>query len=213
MLREVITYEWFTVFFVLCLSVLAFTKYTFANRFNDFTMVIGNSRYLKVYAKEQKFIDFFDGLLFANLTISLAIFAYLAYSTLVEPLEFNLVLFAKLVFGIASIMLIKILLERLIGSIFEIDKVIDDYLFQKINYKNFSGLVLLPINIILIYAVNPSKLLIYIILSVLILINLVGFITTLKTYQKSILGNLFYFILYLCALEIGPYIVLFKLLT
>ena len=205
MLREVVTYEWFTILFLVCLSVLAFAKYAFSNRFSDFTMVIGNSRYLKIYAREQKFIDFFDGLLFVNLIISLAVFCFISYSSLVEPLQFDLVFLGKLTFGIGSVLLIKILIERLIGSVFEIDKVIDDYLFQKINYKNYIGLLLLPANILLIYALNPTKLLIYIVIAIIIMVNLVGFFTTIKTYQKSILDNLFYFILYLCALEIGPY--------
>ena len=34
----------------------------------------------------------------------------------------------------------------------------------------------------------------------------------LKNYQKLIISKLFYFILYLCALEIAPYLVIYKLL-
>ena len=68
MLREVISNEWFTILIVLSLCILAFAKYAFSNRFNDYLWVVGNSKYLKVYAREQKFIDHFDSLLFVNLT-------------------------------------------------------------------------------------------------------------------------------------------------
>ena len=211
MLREVISNEWFTILIVLSLCILAFAKYAFSNRFNDYLWVVGNSKYLKIYAREQKFIDQFDSLLFVNLVISLSIFTFLGYNTLVEFIQFDLATFIKLFVGIGAIILIKILLERLVGSLFDIDELIDSYIFQKTNYKNYIGLVLLPINTILIFALKPTATIIYTVLGIIVLINLIGFITSFKTHQKTILNNLFYFILYLCALEIAPYIILYKL--
>jgi hypothetical protein len=35
--------------------------------------------------------------------------------------------------------------------------------------------------------------------------NLLTYLVSLKNYQNLFLGKLFYFILYLCALEIAPY--------
>jgi len=210
-MREVISNELFTILIVLGLCILAFAKYAFSNRFNDYLWVIGNSKYLKIYAREQKFIDQFDSLLFVNLIISLCIFSFVGYNTFVGSLQFDLTLFIKLFVGIGAIILIKILLERLIGSLFDIDELIDSYIFQKTNYKNYIGLFLLPINIILIYAIQPTATIMYVVIAFIILINLIGFITSFKTHQKTILNNLFYFILYLCALEIAPYIILYKL--
>ena len=210
-MREVISNELFTILIVLGLCILAFAKYAFPNRFNDYLWVIGNSKYLKIYAREQKFIDQFDSLLFVNLIISLSIFSFVCYNTFVDSLQFDLTLFIKLFVGIGAMILIKILLERLIGSLFDIDELIDSYIFQKTNYKNYIGLFLLPINIILIYAIQPTATIMYVVIAFIILINLIGFITSFKTHQKTILNNLFYFILYLCALEIAPYIILYKL--
>ena len=42
-------------------------------------------------------------------------------------------------------------------------------------------------------------------ISIVLIINLFTYLVTLKNYQNILLGNLFYFILYLCALEIAPY--------
>ena len=212
MLREVISNEWFTVFIVLGLVAITLSKQLFSVRFNDFIAVLGNSKYLKIYSRDQKFIDGFDSLLFFNLIISLSIFGFLAYSNLVQPVKFDILIFLKIVFGVAALVLIKVLLERLIGSLFEIDKLIDYYLFQKTSYLNFSGFVLLPINVLLLYTIQPSKLIIFVCIGLIFLINLVGIITSIKSYQKMILNNLFYFILYLCALEIGPYLILYKLI-
>ena len=212
MLRELISNEWFTVFLILGLVFITLAKFLFSNRFNDFLLVLGNSKYLKIYARDQKFIDGFDTLLFLNLIISISLFSFLAYSSLVTPEAFDLIVFFKLLFGVGALVLIKILLERLIGSLFDIDTLIDSYLFQKTSYKNYSGFILLPINILLIYTLNPSKLIIYGVIGLLVLINLIGFITSFKNHQKLIMSNLFYFILYLCALEIGPYLILYKLI-
>jgi hypothetical protein len=211
MLREIISNEGFTILIVFGLCVLAFAKYTFSNRFNDYLWVVGNSKYLKIYAREQKFIDQFDSLLFINLIISLSIFSFIGYNVFVEPHEFELATFIKVFVGIGAIILIKKLLERLIGSLFDIDELIDSYIFQKTNYKNYIGLILLPINTILIFGLKPTMTIIYTVLGLIVLVNLIGFITSFKTHQKTILNNLFYFILYLCALEIAPYIVLYKL--
>ena len=195
---------------MLCLAVLAVAKFAYNKRFSDFISVIGNSKYLKIYARDQKFIDQFDALLFVNLIISSSIFVYLAYTTLVEQLVFEMGLFFKIMVGIGGLILIKILLERLIASVFDIDELIDSYIFQKTNYKNYLGLILLPVNIILIYSLTPNKLIILIFLGLLFLVNAIGFLTSFRTHQKLILNNWFYFILYLCALEIGPYVILYK---
>lgn len=213
MLREVVSNEWFTIFIVLGLVFVTLSKFLFENRFKDFLLVIGNSKYLKIYSRDQKFIDGFDTLMFLNLLISVSIFSFIAYSELVLPSEFDLTLFVKVLFAIGALILIKVLLERLLASLFEIDELIDAYLFQKTSYLNYSGFVLLPINILLTYSITPSKPLIYTVISLVLLINLIGFITSFKKHQKLIFDNLFYFILYLCALEIGPYLILYKLIT
>ncbi len=213
MLREIISYEWFTGFIVLGLIAITMSKQLFPARFNDFVTVLGNSKYLKIYSRDQKFIDGFDALVFFNLIISLAIFGFISYSTLVEPLTFEILTFSKILFGVAALVLIKVLFERLIGSLFEIDKLIDQYLFQKTSYLNFSGFVLLPINVILLYAITPTRLILLISIGIISLINFVGLVTSFKNHQKLILSNLFYFILYLCALEIGPYLILYKLIV
>ncbi len=210
MLRNEPTYELFTILIVVSLLFIALAKALYPKRFNDFVSVVGNSKYLKIYIRDQKFLDKFDGLLFVNLILSFAIFSFICInydSALYNPSSDDLF---KLVVGISIFVLIKVLLERLIGSLFEIDKLIDEYLFQKISYKNILGLFLFPINLFLIYSFKPNLTIIYIIILILFIINVSGLITTVKTNQSLIKQNLFYFILYLCALEIAPYIIIYK---
>ncbi len=211
-MRNFITHEWFTIFTIIGLFSIVAAKFVNTLRFNDFLYVIGNSKYLKIYTKDQKFIDQFDSFLFINLALSFSIFTYFAYSTFIEPLSFELISFLKLLFAVSTIIIIKTLLERLIGSLFEIDNVIDNYLFQKTTFKNYSGLVFLVANLLLLYTNKYANVIIIVSFSLICLINLIGFLTSFKNYQKLINPNFFYFLLYLCALEIGPYVLLYKVI-
>lgn len=213
MLREVPSHTLYTILLLICLVTVAVAKSIAPKRFSEFIMVIGNSRYLKIYGKDQKFLDYYDGLLFLNLVLSSSIFCVLCFESLTNYVEINTTLIVKLVVGIGIFILVKVLLERLIASLFEIDVIIDNYLFQKISYKNYLGLLLLPINAILIFSITPSKTLIYGILSLLFIVNISGLITTFKMYQNEIKNNFFYFILYLCALEIAPYVIIYAVFS
>ncbi|WP_418636278.1 DUF4271 domain-containing protein [Winogradskyella sp.] len=211
-MRNFITYEWFTIFIIVGLLSIVAAKFVNTLRFNDFLYVIGNSKYLKIYTKDQKFIDQFDSFLFINLALSFSIFIYFAYSTFISPIPFELIAFLKLLFAVSTIIIIKTLIERLIGSLFEIDSLIDHYLFQKTTFKNYSGIVFLIANLFLLYTNIPLEITLISAFSLVCLINVIGFLTSFKTYQKLINLNFFYFLLYLCALEIGPYILLFKVI-
>ena len=210
MLRDVTSNELYTILIVIGLTFIAIAKVSSPKRFNDFTMVLGNFTYLKIYTREQKFFDRFDALLFINLIVSIAIFGLIAFQLLVGPISVSLNLVFKMVFGIGVFILIKVLIERLIGSLFDIDYLIDHYIFQKISYRNFLGIVLLPINALLIFSITPTPTIIYAIFILLFTISMIGLITSFNTYQSLIKNNLFYFILYLCALEIAPYVIFYK---
>ena len=212
-MRNFITYEWFTIFTIIGLVAIVSAKFINSLRFNDFLYVIGNSKYLKIYTKDQKFIDQFDSFLFINLALSFSIFIHFAYSTFVSPIPFELTTFLKLLFAISTIIIIKTLLERLIGSLFEMDSLIDDYLFQKTTFKNYSGLVFIVANLFLIYTNIRLDVIIISAFIIVCLINLIGFFTSFKNYQKLINPNFFYFLLYLCALEIAPYVLLYKVVS
>ncbi|HMB99972.1 MAG TPA: DUF4271 domain-containing protein [Flavobacteriaceae bacterium] len=213
MLRDVIYNEIFTVLIIIGLIFIASAKLLFPKRFNEFVLVLGNSKYLKIYSREQKFLDMFDGLLFVNLIISISVFVFLVYQKFVDNMNPSVGLLFKLIFGLAVFILIKVLIERLVGSLFEIDSLIDHYLFQKISYKNLIGIILIPINALLIYSLDSNKIAIFIIIGLLFAISIIGLITSIKSYQSLIKNNLFYFILYLCALEIAPYLVLYKVIS
>ncbi|GAA3634113.1 DUF4271 domain-containing protein [Flavivirga jejuensis] len=210
MLRETISNELFTILLVAGLLIVAIAKLTSQKRFDEFISLLGNSKYLKIYSRDQKFFDNFDALLFGNLILSLSVFTFIAYQHITDGKLLSIDALFKIGFSIGVLILIKVLIERLFGSLFGIDKLMDEYLFQKISYKNYLGILLLPINALLLFSFNPSLPIIYIIIILMLIVNIIGLITSFKTHQNLIKHNYFYFILYLCTLEISPYIILYK---
>lgn len=208
MFRAIDSNQLITVLLLLCLCFLAIAKLLDTKRFHDFTTLMSNPKYLNIYLREQKFIDLFDSFLFLNFIISLGIFIGFSAQTFAPKFNISANILFKLIAGVGFFILIKILVQRLVGSLFEMDKLIDHYLFQKTSFNHFLGLILLPVNLLLTYSLIPSPVVIYVIGGCLALIVISGLLSSIKANQGIIKNNLFYFILYLCTLEIAPYIIL-----
>lgn len=213
MLRDVISNDFFTIMLILGLVFVAAAKFVSPKRFNDFVTVLGNSKYLKIYSRDQKFFDKFDTLLFINLIISLSLFLFISLKFFTNTTTVPIETMFKISIGVCIFTLVKVFIELLIGSVFDMDNVIDQYLFQKISYKNYLGIVLIPINALLLFSFKPTLLFFYITVILLFIIILIGLFTSFKAHQSLIKHNFFYFILYLCALEIAPYVILYKVIV
>lgn len=212
MIRAVVSNEMFTILLMVGLVFVALAKVLHAKRFDNFIYLPGNSKYLLIHTRDQKFFDRFDALLFVNLIISISIFICICFEVFNGSLDYSLDFMLKILVAVTSFILIKVLVERLLGSVFEIDPIIENYLFQKTSYKNYFGLLLIPINALFIYTFEPNKTVIFSVFGVFFILILMGLVVSFKVHQNALRQNMFYFILYLCALEIAPYIILIKLL-
>ncbi len=213
MLREVLFNDWYTTIIVASLTITVSAKLLNFNRFTHFLRLIGNSNYLRIYVKDHKFLDPFDVVLFLNFCVNGTLIGILTYSHFVQNLEITPLLFLKIAAILGAGALIKVLLELGIGYLFDIPKLFHSYVFQQISFINFLGVVLLPLNSLLIFGVPNNHTLIVFILLVSGLILLIGLMKSIKSYQKLLINNFFYFILYLCTLEIAPYVLFCKLFS
>ena len=213
MLREVQFNDIYTTIIVACLAIIVGAKYLKPQRFIDILRLLGNSNYLRIYFKDHKFLDPFDIILFLNFCLNGMLISLLAYIQLVKKIDIDIVLFLKLSVVFGAVVLVKILIELGIGYLFDIQKIFHSYVFQQVSFFNFLGIILLPLNSLLIFGVPNNRFLLTFILSISGLILLIGMLKSIKFYQKLLINNLFYFILYLCTLEIGPYILLCNLFS
>lgn len=94
------------------------------------------------------------------------------------------------------------------GYIFGSNRVISELIFKKLSYLNYSALIMLIANISLLYVAKGSAIVVYVALVLVLLVNTIGWVTALRTHQKFLAYNFFYFILYLCALEIAPFVII-----
>jgi len=210
MLREVLSTELYTILLVFCLFLVTATKLIFPKRFYHFIRLVINFKYLKVYIRVHKFFNLFELLLFLNLLINLSIFLLLVVKldVYLPKSEYNLPL--QLALSIAALLIFKYILELLISKILKLDYLVVKYVFHKSSYKNFIGVLLLPINVVLLYAWHPTLLNRNLFIIFLLLIHTFGIILFVKDNLKLLKTNWFYFILYLCTLEILPYYILYN---
>ena len=211
MFREVLFNDLYTTIIVASLAIIVGAKLLNFNRFTGLIRLFGNSIYLRIYFKDHKFLDPFDILLSLNFCINGTLLGILTYTHFAQKIELDALLFIKLVGLLGAWIFLKILLEIGIGYLFDIPKLFHSHVFQQVSYLNFLGIFLLPLNSLLIFVAPNHHLLLVSILVISGVILFTGFMKSIKTYQKLLINNFFYFILYLCTLEIGPYIVLYKL--
>jgi hypothetical protein len=197
--------DWATVLFVLSFAIVAITKSVFENRFGDFANLPFSNKYTKVYRDSAHLKSGFTLGLFFVQVISLAFFiqislSYFGYASKTDWLLY-IQIFTFLVFFILS----KYLIEKIIATSFNIEEFMEQFNLQKVTYRTYIGLFILPFNIILFYYDSFSRNIPLVIIAIILVINVLTYLISIKNYQNLIFGKLFYFILYLCALEIAPY--------
>jgi len=155
----------------------------------------------------------FTILLFIVQVISFSFFIQLALNYFGYVSKTDWVIFLRIFTFFGIFVLSKFLIEKIVATIFNIEEFAEQFNLQKVSYRTFIGLILLPINIYLFYNNTSSSILIYCTIVFILIINLFSYLVSLKIYQNLLIGKLFYFILYLCALEIAPYYFIYYLIT
>ena len=210
--RIVTSLDWITALFLLSLLCLVFAKGWFYPRFLNFIILPFNNKYVVLYNKKGRLLSGFHVALSLFQILNLSLFVYLGAGGLLEEnLMDNAFLFPVIVGGILLFTLLKVGLEWAGGTIFGQERLFLSILFNKLSYLNYSSLVLFGANLLLTYLIPGSVVLIGLAAFLFLLINIIGWVGLLKIYQNIIASHMFYFILYLCALEIAPFLIISNL--
>ena len=197
--------DWITILFVIAILLIAITKAVFENRFRDFMNLLVNDKYLKIYKDSSNLMSWFTVLLFFVQLISLSFFLQLVLSYFGYTTKTNWITFIQIITFLSFFTLSKFLVEKIVATSFNIESFVEQFNLFKVSYRTYIGLLLLPVNIVMYYANIMNSYVIISTIVILLTINTVTYMVSLKNYQKLLLSKLFYFILYLCALEIAPY--------
>lgn len=198
--------DWATLLFVACFALIAINRNVFGTRFSEFIKLAVSDKYTKIYKDSGNMLSWF--------TISFFFIQLISFTFLLQFLlsyfnpgidKTSWVSFIQLFTLIAAFILSKYLIEKIIATSFNIEEFSDLFNLHKVNYRTYIGLLLLPVNIFLFYNNSQHPIVIFVILGLIVGASIISYLVSLRIYQNLILGKLFYFILYLCTLEIAPY--------
>jgi len=212
--RYSISNDWLTVVIVLILLLMVVSKKLFENRFEDFISLFTSGKYLVIKSREHKALFGFNVIYLIIHILSISLLLFIIYRILLTPDASETgVIFLRIFTAYGFFVLLKITVEKIIANIFDIDDIAETYLFHKHTYRNFISILILPLTVLLIYTAFSGKSLLYFLGTIFLLGLSYSLYNVVKKNQNLIGRNWFYFILYLCALEIAPYIILYKLIT
>ncbi|WP_350289885.1 DUF4271 domain-containing protein [uncultured Croceitalea sp.] len=207
--RNVDSLDWITLIIFISLILLALGKYLFKGMFSNFIILPFNNKYVTLYNKKGKLFNWFHLLLTFFQLINFSLFIFLAKNSLSSQKIDSYPIFFFLVLGILIIyLLVKIGIQMANGFVFNANELVTGLIFNKISYFNYSSCIAFLANIILTYILKDSKPVVYLSIFCILFINGIGLVNALRNHQKLISINIFYFILYLCALEIAPLVLI-----
>ena len=197
--------DWVTILFILSFAIIAMTKSMYENQFEDFTKLIFSDKYTRIYRDSSNLMSFFSIALFFVQIISFSFFIQILLSRFGYGTKTDWILFIQIFTLVIYFVLSKFLIEKIIATTFKIEELVEQYNLQKVTYRTYVGLLLLPIDIILYYYDSILKNIPLPVLYSILALNVLLYMLSIKNYRKEIFSKLFYFILYLCTLEIAPY--------
>jgi hypothetical protein len=114
---------------------------------------------------------------------------------------------------VAGLFIVKHVFLSFMAWLYPIEKEIKVYSFTIMVFNIILGLILLPLNVIIAYApVEIISIAIYIALGILLLVYLFRQLRSLFAASKYLAFHKLHFLLYLCAVEIAPVLVLIKMI-
>ncbi|WP_411028996.1 DUF4271 domain-containing protein [Spongiimicrobium sp. 3-5] len=208
-LRSISNTDWITlVIFTSILCVVA-AKGIFYVRFMNFVILPFNNKYIFMYNKKDRLLNWFHILFTFFQVMNFALLIYFIKDIFFASENTDSFMTYLLILGLLLLfLLIKVSLQLGNGFIFGTNKTISEFIFKKLSYLNYSGIIMFLANVILAFVAKDSKTVVYVSIFLILLINCIGWVTVVKNHQKFIAGNFFYFILYLCALEITPFVII-----
>lgn len=205
--------DWATILFVLCVGIIAINKTVSSVRFNEFIRLAYSDKYTKIYKDSSNLMNGFTVSMFVVQLLSFSFFTLLVLNQFDKAEKTNGIAFIQIFTFLTVFILSKFLIEKIVATAFKIEEFSEQFNLLKVNYRAYFGFILLPINIVLFYNSFDSELFFWILLIALFTINITTYLVALKLYQNLLMRKIFYFILYLCTLEIAPYYFIYNWFT
>jgi hypothetical protein len=196
---------------LLILLLIAIANYIYKERLFQLVLGFFTKRYLVRFGKDNNLIfNGFNAILFV---VQLLVFSLLVffYPNLIG--HNSHLLFLKIVGLLGLFFLIRYLVGVLLATLFQLSKLHKSIIFVKITYLFAISVFIFPLLIIIFYANKYNLLFFQSTLFLLVVLLIARYVFVVKNNKNMMLSGLFYFILYLCALEIAPLLLILKLIN
>ncbi len=206
---------WVVVVFLSLILGIAMIRLFFTTMFRNIVLAYYDKQVLQNMSKEDNIITSWPYIfLYVLFSFSLALFLLVYISSFYAVDVLTLKNFFKLSGIVALLFVLKILFVRGIALIFEIEKIIREYvLILYLVYFN-SMLILMPVLLTLVFVpASYFKFLLILFSIVVFTLFLYRFVVAALSLLGQLKFSIFYLILYLCSLEIAPILILVKMLN
>ncbi|MBS4040742.1 MAG: DUF4271 domain-containing protein [Flavobacteriales bacterium] len=204
--------DWAVYFFTLAFLFLVMSKAYFPVKFYDYIRLFYTDKYWRIYKDSPSTSSGFHLLLFVTQTISFAFLLQLLLATMGWGNLYDLNLFIQIMVLLFFVILSKYFLEKIIAVTFHIEDFAEQFHFYKLSYRSYLGVILLPLVAILYFNEIIISSVLYLLIGLLLLINIALYLNSIRIFRSLIFPKFYYFILYLCALEMAPYYLVYRFL-
>lgn len=208
--REWWSVDWSIGLFVLAFALLAVNRLIYHVRFEEFMKLPLSDKYIKMHRDPANLKSSFTISMFAIQLVSFSFLILLFLGMKNYLNQYDWIDFIKVINFLILFVITKYLIEKIISELFDIQVFADKYNLLKVNYRTYLGIILLPLSMLMFFQPKLLNVGLLIALVMAVFINVLLFVKIYKSNRKAIMSNLFYFILYLCTLEIAPYLILYK---
>lgn len=206
---------WLIVVILLLFSAIGVIRIFFYNNFHTIINGFYDTRVVLQLNKEDNIGTSWPYIfIYIVFTLSLGLFVSLFQSYYFQHKAIEFLGFLQISVVIALLFLIKIVVIRILGVLFDVERMSREYVvFIYLFYFN-SVLLLMPLTLMMIFLpIFYYEFILYFFVIIAVILFLFRFLTTVYNLIGNLQFSIFYLILYLCTLEIAPILILVKSLN
>jgi hypothetical protein len=177
---------------------------------NNILRAVLNDNYLNLMYREQKKSGAFHYyILYFVFAVNAGLFLYFLLSRMV--LNSGMPMLWRCMVLVGIIYATRHLFMSYLSHVYSFQKELEQYAFTILIFNIFLGLILLPINVFVAFCPEPiSTFFLYGGLAIVLIVYIFRQLRGVFISSRLLFNNKFYFLLYLCAVEIAPVLLLVK---
>lgn len=212
--RSLQSHDLLTFVYVFILVLITFVKLRFPAKFLALCTCFFSKAFFIDYANDlSATVSLFKTSLFLIQNLIFSFFFYNIYNLKYQDTSLiEISLFFQIFGGISLFLILQYLIGLSVSKVFQFGELFGSIQALKFSYLKVISFLMLPLLFYQNYAIYDDKFLVGTVITVLmVLLMLFRFALIVKKNNSIIIQSFFYFIMYLCALEIVPLLLVYKI--